>query len=112
MRKWILTALLTLPLAVAGGLLYARSATQAETPGQLSEPRYVCPITGEELPCPDCCPLNQTKTAPKAAAEPSSAADGCCPECCGESSSAVGRLKVAAKATAKNADCPPCPECP
>jgi hypothetical protein len=22
---------------------------------------YVCPITGEELSCPNCCPLNQTK---------------------------------------------------
>jgi hypothetical protein len=22
---------------------------------------YTCPITGEELPCPDCCPLNQGK---------------------------------------------------
>jgi hypothetical protein len=20
---------------------------------------YICPLTGEELPCPECCPLNQ-----------------------------------------------------
>ena len=22
---------------------------------------YICPLTGEELPCPNCCPLNQKK---------------------------------------------------
>jgi hypothetical protein len=54
MRKWIWTALLALPLAVAGGLVYANSQ-RASTEG------YTCPITGEELPCPLCCPLNEGK---------------------------------------------------
>ena len=52
MRKWIWAALLALPLAVAGGVVYAKSQP-ASTGG------IVCPITGEELPCPKCCPLNQ-----------------------------------------------------
>ena len=54
MRKWIWAALLALPLAVGGGLVYAKSH-QANTGG------FVCPVTGEELPCPNCCPLNQGK---------------------------------------------------
>lgn len=54
MRKWIWAVVAALPLAVAGGLLYAKSQPNS-TEG------YVCPITGEELPCPECCPLNQAK---------------------------------------------------
>jgi hypothetical protein len=54
MRKWIWATLLALPLAVAGGLVYAKSH-------QTSKGGFVCPITGEELPCPNCCPLNQGK---------------------------------------------------
>lgn len=52
-RKWLWTALLALPLAVAG-VVYANSQ-QARS--------YVCPITGEELPCPNCCPLNKSQQA-------------------------------------------------
>lgn len=49
MRKKLLwTAALALPLAV-GAVVFA--AAHADS--------YVCPITGEELPCPACCPLNQ-----------------------------------------------------
>jgi hypothetical protein len=54
MRKWLWAALLALPLAVAGGLVYANSQ-------QTSAGGYICPITGEELPCPKCCPLNEGK---------------------------------------------------
>jgi hypothetical protein len=56
MRKWIWAALLTVPLAAAGGfgLVYANSHKD-------NSGGYVCPITGEELPCPNCCPLNQGK---------------------------------------------------
>jgi hypothetical protein len=47
--KWLWASLLALPLAIAG-VVYAKS-----------QPRpYVCPITGETLPCPNCCPLNQS----------------------------------------------------
>lgn len=59
MRKLIWSALLVLPLAVAGGLVYAKA--QGEKPQPASAESNVCPITGEELPCPLCCPLNQGK---------------------------------------------------
>jgi hypothetical protein len=55
-NKWVLTGLVALPLAVAGGLVYANTKQNDQT-----QPRatgYVCPITGETLPCPNCCPLN------------------------------------------------------
>jgi hypothetical protein len=54
MRKWIWAALAALPLAVAGGFVFAKSQ-------QFTAGGFVCPITGEELPCPNCCPLNHTK---------------------------------------------------
>ena len=54
MRKLIWAALTALPLAVAGGLVYANSQ-------RANRDKYVCPITGEELPCPLCCPLNRSK---------------------------------------------------
>lgn len=52
MRKWMWAVLAAVPLAVAGGLVYAVSH-QSDAGG------FVCPITGEELPCPECCPLNE-----------------------------------------------------
>jgi hypothetical protein len=45
------------PLALAGGWVYAHTQGNSSTPPQAGG--YVCPITGEELPCPKCCPLNQ-----------------------------------------------------
>jgi hypothetical protein len=59
MRKSIWSALLLLPLAVAGGLVYANA--QSEKPPPANREGYICPITGEELPCPRCCPFNQGK---------------------------------------------------
>ena len=54
-RKWIWSVALTLPmallLAVTGGWLYA--SVQAGG--------FVCPITGQLLPCQKCCPLIQTE---------------------------------------------------
>jgi hypothetical protein len=79
-KKWLWTAMLALPLAVAG-VVYANSQqarsficplTGEQLPcekccplnlsrQQAQEQSYTCPITGEELPCPNCCPLNQEK---------------------------------------------------
>lgn len=53
MRKWIWATLIALPLAVAGSLVYANSQPAGEG--------FTCPLTGEQLPCPKCCPLNQGK---------------------------------------------------
>jgi hypothetical protein len=62
MRKWIWATLAALPLAVVGGLAYAKSQGQAENGHpSASGGSYTCPLTGEELPCPNCCPLNQAK---------------------------------------------------
>ena len=77
--KWLWAALLALPLVVGGGLVYARSQGRGficpitgevlpcekccplNQEQQTQEEPYICPITGEELPCPKCCPLNQGK---------------------------------------------------
>ena len=58
-KKWIAAAVVALP-ATIGGITYATS--QSRTPDevqQTSEEGYVCPATGEVLPCPNCCPLKQ-----------------------------------------------------
>ncbi len=55
MRKILWAVLLGLPLVVAGAVAFA-GGTAASTQ-QVDEP-FVCPLTGEELPCPKCCPLN------------------------------------------------------
>lgn len=58
MRKWMWASLLTVPLAL-GGLVYANAHAKAAKPPPVNAAGYVCPITGEELPCPCCCPLNE-----------------------------------------------------
>jgi len=50
MRK-VLWAILALIPLVTGGLLYAKSVS--------TQTGFTCPLTGEQLPCPKCCPLNQ-----------------------------------------------------
>jgi hypothetical protein len=50
-KKWLWTALMTGVLAALGGWVYANSQNRG----------YICPLTGEELPCEKCCPLNQGK---------------------------------------------------
>lgn len=53
-RYWALLA--ALPLLLLGLLYAAWHATSAREVPQSG--RYICPLTGEELPCRDCCPLN------------------------------------------------------
>lgn len=50
MRTWMWTTMLAVAV---GGLVYANASTK--TAG------FVCPITGETLPCAICCPLNKEK---------------------------------------------------
>ena len=54
-KNWLWGALLALPLAAAA-LALAGAAGPADAAAQGSG--VVCPLTGEELPCPNCCPLN------------------------------------------------------
>jgi len=59
-RKWLWATLLVLPLAI-GGLVFASVQANADenANAKSSEAGFVCPITGENLPCPKCCPLNE-----------------------------------------------------
>ncbi len=58
-KMWWLGALLALPLAVVG-----LNAAQPEPSG------YICPLTGEELPCPDCCPAKGKQDVAGSASAP------------------------------------------
>ncbi len=49
-RKVLLTGLVALPLGL-GGLVYAKASK-----AQPAQSGYTCPVTGEQLPCPNCCP--------------------------------------------------------
>jgi hypothetical protein len=71
-RKWLWAALLSVPLAVGGGLLYANARAGG----------FVCPITGEVLPCEKCCPLNQRQTAEQPYTCPITGEELPCPACC------------------------------
>ena len=54
-----LAALLALPVAVAR-LVYGQTLKQRRTDEQqVKADSFICPLTGEELPCPNCCPLNK-----------------------------------------------------
>ena len=54
MRKRRSILLTVLPLLVLGGLVYAGAHLQASRHAGT----FICPLTGQELPCPRCCPLN------------------------------------------------------
>lgn len=52
-------ALVSLPLIV-GGLAIARAPKPNDKQTQqASEQGFICPVTGQELPCQNCCPLNE-----------------------------------------------------
>jgi len=55
-RKWIWAAFVALPFGISG-LVYATSQSAADTKAG-NTGGFICPITGEELPCEKCCPLN------------------------------------------------------
>ena len=54
MRKRRAFLLGVLPVIVLGGLVYAGAYLGASRHAG----SFICPLTGEELPCPKCCPLN------------------------------------------------------
>jgi hypothetical protein len=57
MRNVVLCLLLLVCLAI-GGLVYAKVQSSGSE-------GFVCPVTGEVLPCEECCPFKD-----------------CCPDCC------------------------------
>ena len=56
--KWIGIPAVALPIVV-GGFVLAGQARNGEKAGTTAAAGYTCPVTGEELPCPKCCPLNK-----------------------------------------------------
>lgn len=65
MNKKLIRALpAVVPLVAIGGFVAANSMVQPAQPQAAiaAEQGYVCPVTGEELPCPKCCVLNRDKT--------------------------------------------------
>ena len=60
-RKLLGAALVTLPLIAGGIVLASQQTKQEKQTQQAKEQGYICPATGEELPCPNCCPLNKGK---------------------------------------------------
>jgi hypothetical protein len=71
-RNLLWVALLGLPLAVVGGLAYADNS-KAQS--------FTCPLTGEELPCSKCCPLNDG-TAKQTFICPATGEELPCEKCC------------------------------
>lgn len=54
MNKYAAAAMLVaIPVLAAGGLFYGQSAADAKASDgqQVTEAGYVCPVTGEVLPC-------------------------------------------------------------
>lgn len=71
-RKWLLASLLALPM-LAVGVVAAKSQTRS----------YTCPLTGEELLCPKCCPLNNGEQSQKQAFVcPETGEELPCEKCC------------------------------
>jgi uncharacterized membrane protein len=110
-RKWLWVALLGLPVAVVGGLAYANHS-QART--------FTCPLTGEELPCPKCCPLNgATVQTPKAEGFtcPITGENLPCEKCCPLNGAKAEAKTEAKKEEAQSYICPitgeelGCPNC-
>jgi len=60
-RRNLLGALLALPLVAGGVVVATTQVTGEERQVQQTNDGYVCPATGETLPCPKCCPLNKGK---------------------------------------------------
>ena len=48
-KSWLSAAVISAATLMATGLVYA---------GFQRASGYICPLTGERLPCPKCCPLN------------------------------------------------------
>lgn len=74
MRR-LMGAVALLALVALAGLVYAGvSAAGPEAGG------FICPLTGHELPCPKCCPMNQGRPASDCplTGEPRVSAE-CCP---------------------------------
>ncbi len=66
MRNWLVLGLLVMSLGVGGSFIYA--IHRSGTPQLANSAGFICPLTGQELPCQRCCPLNQRKSNQESAA--------------------------------------------
>jgi hypothetical protein len=55
MRKFMFLGLLTLSLAAAGVFAFSDAPRESVASPEAGT-SYQCPLTGENLPCPACCP--------------------------------------------------------
>lgn len=63
--KKLLVGIPAVALALTvGGFVVANSQMRndASVEAARDEAAFVCPMTGEELPCPQCCPLNESQS--------------------------------------------------
>jgi hypothetical protein len=61
-RKFGTVLLGAAPLVIVGGLVLASAPRDLKPQAEQSCcAGYICPATGEELPCESCCPLNAEK---------------------------------------------------
>lgn len=58
-KNWTLRIAAAALLMAVSGAAYALATTGAPANSAPSAATCVCPLTGEELPCPNCCPLNR-----------------------------------------------------
>jgi|GEM_PF-1149332 len=76
-RSWFWSLLSGTVAVLAGALAYAGlQQAGASLAGQAGQKGFVCPITGEVLPCPQCCPLREKYVCPITGEELP------CPHCC------------------------------
>lgn len=61
MNKFTAATLVAIPVLGVGGLFYGQSSADAKASDaqQVTQAGYVCPVTGETLPCEKCCQLNK-----------------------------------------------------
>jgi hypothetical protein len=107
--KWFWSAVAVLPLLAAGAWYGIHPADHARASDREEAEAYTCPLTGEQLPCPDCCPLNRQakNTARTDCCDDPTCPPGCCPECPPDCLDAKAKAGTKAKS-----NCPLCPICP
>ncbi|MER3416855.1 MAG: hypothetical protein C4297_11675 [Gemmataceae bacterium] len=99
-RRWLYAALLVLPVVAIGSLIAATTLSRS----------YVCPLTGEVLPCEKCCPLNSAQakqseeTYPCPLCGEELPCDTCCPHEQGQHDGTCG-ASADKKATTEAPDC-------
>jgi hypothetical protein len=80
MRTKLLIGSASAVVLVIAAVAFAGAFTNPQP--TITQEAYICPVTGEELPCPLCCPYN-AQAARQSTKEQACCPQGeCCPECC------------------------------